>query len=92
MLKFTASDGIVVDVASQNLSLQNVSSISAAQFESGADHTAAGAWNGVANSFFVETSGAGSNLWYSTDGSLAHAVEIAHIATGVPTAGQIHTH
>ena len=87
----SGTDGIFVDVASQNLTFQNASTISAAQYATGADHAAAGAWNGAANSFFVETSGAGSNLWYSDNGTLAHAVEIAHIATGVPSQGQIHT-
>jgi hypothetical protein len=89
----TTTDGIFVDVASQNLTFQGAVTISAAQYATGSDHTANGAFNGVANSFFVETNSAGgSNLWYSADGTAAHAVEIAQIATGVPTQSQIHTH
>jgi Ca2+-binding RTX toxin-like protein len=87
---FNASSGneIVVNVADQAYTPQTGGSISASQLFDGAPSN-----TGVNNSFFIQTIDASHHdLWYSPDGTAAHAVDLAHLGTGVPTAAQIHTH
>ncbi|WGR92987.1 DUF5801 domain-containing protein [Bradyrhizobium sp. ISRA435] len=88
-------DQIVVDVASQNLTIGTSTAITAGQFNSaaatGADENAASAWNesNSANKFFFNnTTG---ELWYSANGTGSDKVDLAHLSTSLPAAANIHT-
>jgi Ca2+-binding RTX toxin-like protein len=83
---FNAGDLILVDVASQNLTI-NTSTLAA--FTTATDATQAAAWNGSANQFVFNTQH--NELYYSADGTAAHAIDLAQIATGVPAPTAIHT-
>jgi VCBS repeat-containing protein len=80
-----AGDLILVDVASLNLTI-NTSNVAA--FTTATDATQPTAWNGSANQFVFNTSQ--NELYYSDNGTAAHAVDLAQIATGIPAAGAIH--
>jgi hypothetical protein len=83
---FNAGDLILVDVASQNLTI-NTSTLAA--FTTATDATQATAWNGSANQFVFNTDH--NELYYSDNGTAAHALDLAHVATGVPAATAVHT-
>jgi hypothetical protein len=85
-LDLNGSDLILVDVASQNLT---ITTSALAAFTTATDATQAGTWNNSANQFVFNTDS--NELYYSVDGTAAHAIDLAHIATGVPAAGAIHT-
>jgi Ca2+-binding RTX toxin-like protein len=82
---FNAGDSIVVDVASLNLPFGTPQQASFTQVNDG---NQAATWNGSANQFLFNTDH--NELWYSVDGTAAKAVDLAHIATGVPAANAIH--
>ncbi len=84
----SGTDEIVVDVASQSLTIGTATPISGTQFTTGSGAPTAA--TGIANSFYFDSTN--HNLWYSPDGTVAHEVELAHLSTGVPTAASIHTY
>jgi Ca2+-binding RTX toxin-like protein len=81
------SDKILVDVADVSGNMGASQAINAAtQFQSGAGGPTVTSFNeagGATDKFYYDTTG--QNLWYSADGG-AHAIEIAHLATGIPPA------
>jgi len=81
-----AGDLILVNVASQNLTI-NTSALAA--FTTATDVTQPAAWNGSTNQFVFNTTH--NELYYSVDGTAAHAIDLAHVSTGVPAATAIHT-
>ena len=83
---FNAGDLILVDVASQNLT---INSSTLAAFTQATDATQATTWNGSVNQFVFNTTH--NELYYSADGTAAHAVDLAHLGTGVPAATAVHT-
>ncbi|WP_426442486.1 DUF7507 domain-containing protein [Bradyrhizobium genosp. P] len=91
---FSSTDEIVVDVGSQSINFGNAQTISTAGAISASQlFNGAPSNTGVNNSFFIQTIDASHHdLWYSPDGTAAHAVDLAHLGTGVPTAAQIHVH
>jgi hypothetical protein len=84
------SDNILVDVADVSGNMGASQAINAAtQFQSGAGGPTLSSWNepgGATDKFYYDTNG--HNLWYSADNG-AHAIEIAHLATGAPTPAQV---
>jgi hypothetical protein len=85
ILDFNAGDSIVVDVASLNLT---IGTAQIAAFTQVTDATQANAWNGSTNQFVFNTDH--NELWYSANGTAANAVDLAHVATGVPAANAVH--
>ncbi|WMT72021.1 DUF5801 repeats-in-toxin domain-containing protein [Bradyrhizobium sp. Ash2021] len=83
------ADTIYVDVQNQALTINTSATISAGQFSSATDATQAAAWNGTTNQFVFNTNH--NELYYSADGTAAHAVDLAHVSTGIPAATAIHT-
>ena len=86
------SDKILVDVADVSGNMGASQAINAlTQFQSGAGGPTATSFNeagGATDKFYYDTTG--QNLWYSADNGV-HAIEVAHLATGVPTAAQVAT-
>ena len=79
-------DGILVDIGAGG-------TIASAMASSGIANTdlvvgASTAFNGP-NHFAFNT--VNQELYFSPDATAAHAIDLAHLATGVPTAGSIHT-
>jgi hypothetical protein len=89
---FTASDKILVDVTDVSGNMGASQAINAVtQFQSGAGGPTATSFSeagGATDKFYYDTTG--QNLWYSADNGV-HAIEVAHLATGVPTAAQVAT-
>jgi Ca2+-binding RTX toxin-like protein len=93
----SGTDSIVVDVASQNLTISNAGLINAAtQFNSGDGAPTSGgvAWqeSSSGDKFYYDTTN--HNLWYSAAGNGSDQVQLAHMSTGVPAAtvaAAIHT-
>ena len=87
----SGADDILVDVASQNLTIGTSTTITAGQYETGTDPTLATSWDasGSANKFFFETDT--NELWYSAIGDGSDRVALAQISTGAPAASDIHT-
>ena len=83
---FNAGDLILIDVASQDLTI-NTSAL--ATFTQVNDANQDASWNGTANQFLFNTQH--NELYYSADGTLANAIDLAQISTGVPAANAIHT-
>ncbi len=83
----SGTDGIVVDVADQALTISNAALINAAtQFNSGGALPTNGgpAWAegpGTADKFYFDTTN--NDLWYSAAGTGADQVKLAHLSTGV---------
>ncbi|MDN5001031.1 DUF5801 repeats-in-toxin domain-containing protein, partial [Bradyrhizobium sp. GCM10027634] len=84
---FNAGDSIVVDVANLNLTINTAQAVT---FNSaptgGSDQTHDSAFAG-SNFFFNTTT---DHLYYSADNTAAHAVDLAHISTGIPAANAVH--
>ncbi|MCC8938635.1 hypothetical protein H8A99_19680 [Bradyrhizobium sp. Arg68] len=80
-----ASDSIIVDVASLNLTINTAT---LASFTTVTDANQATSWNGSSNQFLFNTSH--NELWYSANGTAAAAVDLAHVSTGVPAANAVH--
>jgi Ca2+-binding RTX toxin-like protein len=95
-LNGSGTDSIVVDVASQSLSISNAALINAAtQFNtgSGAPISGGSAWTESASGDKFYYDSTNQNIWYSASGTGADQVELAHLSTGVPAAvvaGAIH--
>ncbi|MBR0792955.1 hypothetical protein JQ631_28105, partial [Bradyrhizobium manausense] len=84
---FNAGDSIVVDVASLNLTINTAQSVTFNSGTTGAnDQTHNSAFAG-SNFFFNTTT---NELFYSADNTAAHAVDLAHISTGIPAANAVH--
>ena len=81
-------DGILIDSPNVVGNMGAPQNITAAQYETGAGAPTVAAWTGVTNQFYVDTTG--HNLWYSANGTAANAVEVAHLATGIPAQADIH--
>jgi hypothetical protein len=64
--------------------------VAAANFHTGTDQTPSAAWNGGAggNEFYFNTTN--GNLYYSASGTGSDTVQLAHMATGVPVATDVH--
>jgi hypothetical protein len=88
----SGTDQIVVDVASQSLTIGTSTVVAAGNFHTGTDENLAGAWTGGSggNEFFFNTSN--SNLYYSAAGDGSDVIQLAHMTTGVPVASDIHTY
>jgi hypothetical protein len=88
---FNAGDLILVDVANQNGTIGTSQQISNEQLTIATDAaTQAAAWNGTSNQFVFNTNS--HELYYSADGTAAHAIDLAQLGTGVvPAAANIHT-
>ena len=84
------SDKILVDVTDVSGNMGASQAINpATQFQSGAGGPTATSFNeagGATDKFYYDTTG--QNLWYSADNGV-HAIEVAHLATGVPTPAQV---
>jgi Ca2+-binding RTX toxin-like protein len=89
-LNVSGIDEIVVNIASQTLSISNAALIDAAtQFNSGSGAPTSGgpAWAenpGGGDKFYYDTTN--HNVWYSAGGTGADQVQLAHLSTGVPAA------
>jgi len=89
------ADGIFVDVASQNLTINTSTLISAGQITNstvtGGTENDASAWsaNASANKFFFNATT--QELWYSANGTGSDKVDLAHVSTGIPVAQDVHT-
>jgi len=79
---FSASSGnlILVDVGDQSLKM---SASTPAGFTTAPLANLAAAWNGSTDQFIFTTDS--HDLYYSPDGTAAHAIDLAHMATGVPS-------
>jgi len=75
-------DLVLVDVADISGNMGASQAISAGQFSSGVGAPAS--WTAGADKFYFDT--ANNNLWYSSDGTAAHQVELAHLSTGITAA------
>jgi hypothetical protein len=85
----SGSDEILVDVASQNLTIGTSTVVPSANFHTG-DETVAATWNnGTGNEFVYNTSS--HELWFSANGTGTDKIDLAHISTGTPVAADIHT-
>jgi len=80
-------DLILVDVADVAGNMGASQAISAGQFTSGSGDPTAGSWTAGADKFYFDT--ANNHLWYSDNGTAAHQVELAKLATGL-TAAAVH--
>ena len=85
-LTASSANEILVDVGDQSLRLD---AVLVAAFTTATDATQPAAWNGSTDQFIFNTDH--NDLWYSPDGTAAHAIDLAHIATGVPPATAIST-
>jgi hypothetical protein len=83
-----AGDDIFVDIGI-SLTFNTATILDASNFHSG-DETVAATWNGGTGNEFVYNSTT-QELWFSADGTGADKIDLAHISTGTPTAGTIHT-
>ncbi|MHC2816877.1 T1SS-143 domain-containing protein [Bradyrhizobium huanghuaihaiense] len=80
-------DSIVVDVANLNLTINTAQTVTFNSGTTGAnDQTHDSAF--VGSNFFFNTSN--NELYYSADNTAAHAVDLAHISTGIPQANAVH--
>ncbi|MEH2568957.1 DUF5801 repeats-in-toxin domain-containing protein [Bradyrhizobium sp. AZCC 2289] len=82
------ADAIFVDVGDRNLTINTASSISASQFQTQSNVATNSSWNMQADSFMLDSGT--HDLWYSANGTGADKIDLAHMATGVPAAAQIH--
>jgi hypothetical protein len=83
-----AGDQIFVDTGA-NLTLGTATILAATDFHTG-DETLATTWNGGTGNEFVWNSST-SELWFSANGTGSDKIDLAHISTGTPAAGTIHT-
>ncbi|MGY4291883.1 Ca2+-binding RTX toxin-like protein [Bradyrhizobium sp. LM2.7] len=84
---FNAGDSLVVDVANLNLTIDTALAVTFNSGTTGAgDQTHDSAFAGT-NFFFNTTT---NELYYSADNTAAHAVDLAHISTGIPAANAVH--
>ena len=96
ILDFTSgSDDIFIDTT-QALTIGTAANVAAANFHSvtgigTATETNTNSWNGGSggNEFLYNQST--KELWYSANGSGNDRVDLAHMATGVPVAADVHT-
>ena len=83
IVDFASADDILVDVASQSLTIGTAVGIAAGEFGIGNDPTAgAGAFGPVSTTrFYFEQDT--NTLWHSADGSVAAAIQLAQMGTGI---------
>ncbi|OKO80545.1 DUF5801 repeats-in-toxin domain-containing protein, partial [Bradyrhizobium sp. NAS96.2] len=90
----SSGDLVLLDVAGLTLPSGSSNALTAGQFTTsaatGADQTAASAWNesNSTNKFFFNNTT--HELWYSANGTGSDKVDLAHLSTGVPAAANIH--
>jgi Ca2+-binding RTX toxin-like protein len=85
-----ANDNIFVDVASQALTIGTATTVAAADFHTG-DETQASTWAGGSGANEFTFNSTTHELWYSANGTGSDKIDLAHMATGVPAAGNVHT-
>jgi Ca2+-binding RTX toxin-like protein len=83
IVDFASADDILVDIASQSLTIGTAVGIAANEFGIGNDPTAgAGSFGaGSTTRFYFEQDT--NTLWHSADGSVAAAIQLAQIGTGI---------
>ncbi|MBB4370567.1 hypothetical protein GGD63_003362, partial [Bradyrhizobium sp. cir1] len=87
LVDFNAGDSIVVDVANLNLTINTAQTVAFNSGTTGAnDQTHDSAFAG-SNFFFNTTT---NELYYSDNNTAAHAVDLAHISTGIPQNNAVH--
>ena len=92
----SGNDDIFVDVASQANTVGTANALGAGNFHSvtgaaGATETDANSWNGGTGSNEFLYNQSTKELWYSANGTGTDRVDLAHMATGVPVAADVHT-
>ena len=85
-----ANDNIFVDVASQALTIGTATTVAAGDFHTG-DETQASTWAGGSGANEFTFNSTTHELWYSANGTGSDKIDLAHMATGVPAAGNVHT-
>ena len=83
IVDFASADDILVDIASQSLTIGTAVGIAANEFGIGNDPTAGlGSFGaGSTTRFYFEQDT--NTLWHSADGSVAAAIQLAQIGTGI---------
>jgi hypothetical protein len=81
-------DGILVDIGAGGTVASAMASSGIASTDLATGTTTALAFTGT-NHFAFNTTN--HELYYSPDATVAHAIDLAHITTGVPTAASVHT-
>ena len=86
----SGNDDIFVDVASQALTVARQQLVAAGNFHTG-DETQAATWAGGTGANEFTFNSATHELWYSANGTGNDKIDLAHMATGVPVAADVHT-
>ena len=86
----SGNDDIFVDVASQALTVATATALGAGNFHTG-DETQAATWAGGTGANEFTFNSTTHELWYSANGTGNDRVDLAHMATGVPAAADVHT-